>query len=425
MNFIHTSLQEIDKSLRAHGSQLIVRYGNPVDEVLKVAQAIGAHSVFAASDYEPYAQKRDATVRSLLNELGIRFESVKDSVIREGGEVMTQAGTPHRVYSPYARTWRSLLKEQDIEEAIVNLQMLVSIPLLNSFENGALCHPWELSDIGFHPSEIGITAGEASGISQLDGFAEKIQSYAQNRDFPALDATSHLSVHLRFGTVSVRQAMRLALSFGPSGDKWLAELIWREFYQDLLFHHPEVAQQTFQPQYRNLEYSGSEEFYHAWCVGKTGYPLVDAAMRCFNETGWMHNRLRMVVGSFLTKDLLVDYRRGESYFADGLLDFELASNNGGWQWVASVGADAQPYFRIFNPILQSRKFDPDGAFIREWVPELRDLDNKSIHFPSDLNEFELTSAGVYLGQNYPHPMVDHHTQKDLAVALLSQAAKNV
>lgn len=229
---------------------------------------------------------------------------------------------------------------------------------------------------------------------------------------------------MRFGTLSIRDAVRLAQEDGsPGADKWLGELIWRDFYQDVLAHNPHVVDRAFQPQFEGVEYPGEEAWFEAWKSGMTGYPLIDAAMRCFKATGWMHNRLRMVVASFLTKDLLIDYRKGEAYFARYLLDFDLASNNGGWQWAASTGADAQPYFRIFNPILQSEKFDADGEFIRHWLPEIAVLTGKAIHWPHDATAMELAGANVILGQSYPHPIVVHGEQRIKAIELLGAAKR--
>jgi deoxyribodipyrimidine photo-lyase len=249
-----------------------------------------------------------------------------------------------------------------------------------------------------------------------------MSNYKKARDFPALNGTSILSPHLRFGTISCRAAVRAALAVsGEGGDKWLSELIWREFYSMILLRFPEVVEHTFRPEFDDLEYPGTHEYFEAWVEGRTGYPIVDAAMRCFEATGWMHNRLRMVVASFLTKDLLVNYKWGEAYFARKLLDFELASNNGSWQWAASVGADPQPYFRIFNPILQSKKFDSEGKFIRKWCPELTGFSNERIHFPAEATEMEQKLAGCLIGKDYPKPIVDHSEQRQKAISLLEGA----
>lgn len=418
--FIHRSLEELDQKLRAHGSMLIVRHGNPVHEIPKLASELGCEAVFTSKDYEPYARERDYGVDLRLRESGIAFTPLKDSVVFEGGEVLSQSGTPLRVYTPYGRAWRAKFSPSlHADDRAPNLEHLIRASQLKPFS-----FDWSLGVIGFQDNKLWLEAGEDAGRQRLNSFRVNISQYGEERDFPAKAGTSGISVHLRFGTVSARQAVRLALEVGtPGADKWLSELIWREFYQDILFHNPRVVTDTFQPQYNDLEYPGEEAWFEAWKAGQTGYPIIDAAMRCFNATGWMHNRLRMVVASFLTKDLLIDYRRGEAYFARYLLDFDLASNNGGWQWAASVGADPQPYFRIFNPYLQSIKFDPDGTFIRQWIPELALLYGKSIHCPSEATAMELASAGVTLGENYPHPIVDHATQRDKAIALLGAAKK--
>jgi deoxyribodipyrimidine photo-lyase len=266
---------------------------------------------------------------------------------------------------------------------------------------------------GFQPADLWLMPGESAAKARLDQFVPKIGDYEEQRNYPAVSGTSGLSVHLRFGTISVRQCVRRAWELGANGDKWVTELIWREFYQALLFNHPHVTHRAFRPEYAGLEWPGEDDHFQAWCAGKTGYPIVDAAMRCLNKTGWMHNRLRMIVASFLTKDLLIDWRRGEHYFAVKLLDFELASNNGGWQWAASTGADSQPYFRIFNPLLQSEKFDEKGTFIRQWIPELSAFDSRTIHDPWSRNPLEAIASG------YPRPIVDHATQKARALKLLS------
>ena len=414
VDFIYRSLQEVDTGLRRNYGSLICLHGNPIQEVPALAQRLAVSAVVTARDYEPYARDRDAKVASALELEDIEFRTVQDTVGIEPGTLMSGSGTPFRVYTPFSKAWKAAFH---VERDAAELQ-----PDLTRVRKGDQDLP-SLESLGFQSTDLWLEPGEAGGRARLASFAERIAKYRERRDFPADDATSGLSVHFRFGTVSIREAIRMAYAAGPDGEKWLNELIWREFYQDILWNVPSVVEHPFQPQYEGLDWPGEEKHWVAWCEGMTGYPIVDAAMRCLNATGWMHNRLRMVAASFLTKDLLIDYRRGEQYFADKLLDFELASNNGGWQWSASVGADAQPYFRIFNPYLQSVKFDPKGEFIRQWVPELAELDDRAIHDPSSLTEMERLASGVELGVTYPKPIVDHAVQKAKAIALLSHPPK--
>lgn len=412
VTFIHQSLVELDQRLRERGSGLIVRIGDPTEIIPALASDLGAEAVYTARDYEPYARARDEKVAERLQAAGRHLVAIKDTVIFEPEEVVAETG-PYRVYTPFMRRWRShFVLERDAAEKVVDHRRLM--PGAADYSE-----PWSLLDIGFAGADLWTEPGETAARKRAHHFMHAIDEYHNDRDFPSRGGTSGLSVHLRFGTVSIRELVRLATAVGGEGvDKWVNELIWREFYQAVLYHFPQVVTEPFQPQYRDIAYPGREEHWERWCQGQTGYPIVDAAMRCFNATGYMHNRLRMVVASFLTKDLLLDYRRGEECFARYLLDFDLASNNGGWQWAASVGADPQPYFRIFNPYLQSAKFDPDGTFIRQWVPELRDLEAPAIHDPSRLGAVELLAAGIQLDETYPRPIVDHHVQKALAVQLL-------
>lgn len=407
VTFIRESLVELDARLREHGSQLLVRHGDPVEEIPETAKLLDADLILTARDYEPYAVRRDHAVGTNLTDSGRTFKTVKDSVILERGQVLSQSGKPLRVYSPYARAWRKvfrLAEHSSIREPdLSKLEPLDRIALHS--------HDWSMESLGFQVSPLWLEPGERAGRMRLREFAAKLDRYGHERDYPAIEGTSGLSVHLRFGTISIREAVRTALEQNtPGADKWLAELIWRDFYQDILAHHPHVVDLPFQSQYNDLVYPGLPEYFEAWCEGQTGYPIVDAAMRCLNETGFMHNRLRMVTASFLTKDLLIDYRKGEAYFAEKLLDFDLASNNGGWQWAASTGCDPQPYFRIFNPQTQGERFDADGEFIRRWVPELAEVHGPSIHAPH--------SSGFPVGR-YPKPIVDHKVQRELAIKLLA------
>jgi deoxyribodipyrimidine photo-lyase len=409
VTFIHQSLNELDEKLRGLGSRLVCDHGDPSELVPQLASKFGAEAVFASHDFDPYALERDRTVKSKLKEIGVDFRTCKDHVIFQKNEVLNQQGLPFRVYTPYSKAWRArFVASEDanmFEPNVSHLAKISEIPELPSIPS--------LENMGFKFASPWIAAGENAAQQRLSTFRSKMKDYKDLRDFPAVEGTSALSAHLRFGTISVREVIRAAIEDGTAGgDKWMAEVIWRDFYHDILGNFPHVVDQTFSPQFREIEWAGSDESYQAWEDGKTGYPIVDAGMRCLNQTGWMHNRLRMIVASFLTKDLLVDYRRGEAHFARKLLDFDLAQNNGGWQWAASVGCDAQPYFRIFNPYLQSKKFDPDGGFIRAWVPELATLSNDAIHEPS-------MSDCNMLG--YPLPMVDHMIVKQRAVQMFESA----
>lgn len=417
ISFIQRSLRELAEKLHALGSELVVLHGDPVDCIPSLAAHIGARAVFAARDYEPYALKRDSTAEALLGAQGIEFSTFKDTVIFEQGEVLSGEGKPYTVYTPYSKAWRKRFSvREDAAPFEPDLTHLAPADALSD-----LSDPWELSDLGFGAIETLIAPGEDAARERLISFMDRVDDYGETRDYPARNGTSTISADLRFGTLSIREAVRAAVERGtPGANKWFAELIWREFYQDILANHPHVAETAFKPAYQDLVWPGTDENYLAWEKGQTGYPIVDAAMRCLNATGLMPNRLRMVVASFLTKDLLVDYRRGEAYFARKLLDFDLASNNGGWQWAASTGCDAQPYFRVFNPYLQSAKFDPEGKFIRQWVPEVAGLPVPDIHNPSKASMFELVESGVELGVSYPWPIVDHDVQRPKAIALLDK-----
>lgn len=426
VTFIHRSLVEMDSKLRAMGSRLVCVYGNPVELIPDLAKKLGATLVVASHDLEPYAMARDGEMKGRLAADGVDMVTFKDHVVFESGEVMNQAGLPFRVYTPYSKTWRANFVEGvHAAEYVPNYERLVGLEALNELlVDGGRDEIPTLESMGFVEAEPWLPAGEDAAHERMAWFDSKMGAYKELRDFPAIEGTSGMSAHLRFGTISVRELVRAALRKVDSGvdvagaDKWLAEVIWRDFYHDILGNFPRVVETTFSPLYEAMVWPGSEseraeELYVAWEEGRTGYPIVDAAMRCLNQTGWMHNRLRMVVASFLTKHLLIDYRLGEAHFARKLLDFDLACNNGGWQWAASVGCDAQPYFRVFNPYLQSKKFDSDGTFIRQWVPEIASLSGELIHEPT-LSDCRL------LG--YPSPIVDHSTARDEAIKLFKSYA---
>lgn len=420
VEFIRDSVTELARELAALGGGLIARHGNAREEVARLAAELGVAAVYANHDYEPQAVARDAAVARDLQARSVAFHTRKDQVIFEKDEVLTQDGRPYVVFTPYKNAWLAtvkpfFLKAYPIERYRERLVKgpVVAIPGLRA--------------LGFEPtnlSDLGIGSGMSGARHRLASFQARMARYHERRDFPAINGTSFLSVHLRFGTISIRELARTAWSAGTPGARtWLTELIWRDFYFAILHHFPHVASRSFRPEYADLEWPNDQRLFAAWRDGRTGYPLVDAAMRQINLTGYMHNRLRMIAASFLVKDLLVDWRWGERYFADRLNDFDLAANNGGWQWAASTGCDAQPYFRIFNPVTQSRKFDPDGRFIRHYVAELAGCDDKSIHAPWEMSAAAQRQAGVIIGNDYPAPVVDHAEQRKRALDLYGRARR--
>ena len=408
VDFIHASLQELDAALRTRGGGLIVRHGRASEEIPRLAGELGVTAVFANRDYEPAAKQRDAAVAAHLQTQGIAFHASKDQAIFDGDEVLTQAGKPFSVFTPYKNAWLKRLNTTDHAE----------IACAGALTDSGLGGVPALEEIGFAATDLaalGIRPGMAGARALWDDFrAGRMTRYGALRDFPAEKGVSYLSVHLRFGTISIRELVRNALA--QQADVWLNELIWRDFYFMILDRFPHVVGQAFKPEYDAIRWADWPAGFAAWCEGRTGYPLVDAAMRQLNYSGWMHNRLRMVVASFLSKDLGLDWRLGERYFAEKLNDFDLSANNGGWQWAASSGCDAQPYFRIFNPVTQSEKFDPDGKFIRRYVPELAAVSNKYIHAPWLMGRLEQESLGVVIGRDYPVPIVDHAQAREQTLA---------
>ncbi|MCZ8020286.1 MAG: deoxyribodipyrimidine photo-lyase [Cyclobacteriaceae bacterium] len=348
VEFIWQSLQQVKQELENIGSSLLVIYGKPED----FFSSVNPKAVYTNHDYEPYALKRDNNVKDILSTQTIPFYTFKDQVIFEKSEVVKDDGKPYTVFTPYSKKWKSKLTQKDFKS--YSIEKLKK----NFLQTDALAIP-TLTEIGFTNTHF--------------GFPERlvkqniITHYHETRNFPAITGTTRLSVHLRFGTVSIRKLVSIALQ---KNETWLNELIWRDFYYMILWHFPHVETRAFKPAYDAIEWRNNETEFEAWCKGATGYPIVDAGMRELNQTGFMHNRVRMITASFLIKHLLIDWRWGEAYFAKKLLDFDLAANNGGWQWAASSGCDAAPYFRVFNPVLQTEKFDPELQYIKKWVPEL-------------------------------------------------------
>ena len=410
VEFIHAALTEMDATLRGLGSALIVRHARAVEAVPALAAELGAQAVFCGRDDEPDARARDATVEQALLRADRVLHTVKEHMIFERDEVLTGQGKPYSVFTPYRTAWlaRYAAQPQRPLSTALQTQALARLPAALQQPVPSL-HALEFAPSNLHALKLPL--GAAGAQTLVEDFVQRIDSYDQTRDFPGRKGPSYLSVHLRFGTVSVRELVALAwarMQAGSSGAQvWLSELVWRDFYFQILYHHPHVVHSAFKPAYDRIVWRNDPEQFAAWCEGRTGYPLVDAAMRQLNQTGYMHNRLRMVAASFLTKDLGIDWRWGEQYFADHLNDFDLSANNGGWQWAASSGCDAQPYFRIFNPVAQSEKFDSSGDFIRRYVPELAQLSSKDIHAPWTASAEALRRAGVQLGQHYPAPVVRH------------------
>lgn len=354
ITFIHEQLQALDSKLRTKNSGVLVRHGTPESICKNLLEEFDIQNIYANRDYEPYAQGRDKVVYELLQSKGIKFHSYKDHVIFEKSEVLKDDGSPYVVFTPYSRLWKKTLEKKHYSSYPSGLES-------DNFYKGELAPIPNLNDIGFEKSDI--------PIPDMMVDDELIKHYGDNRDYPDSYGTSRMGVHLRFGTVSIRKLVAQALK---NSDVYLNELIWREFYQMILWHFPKVVDQNFKSQYDQIKWRNNEEEFEVWCKGRTGYPIVDAGMWELNTTGYMHNRVRMIVASFLTKHLLIDWRWGEAYFARKLLDYELASNNGGWQWAAGTGTDAQPYFRIFNPETQTKKFDPELKYIKKWVPEFQE-----------------------------------------------------
>ncbi len=420
VEFIRDSIVELSDALCDasvdHVARLIVRHGSAREVVPRLAAELAVDAVFVNHDYEPGAIARDAQVAAVLARDDRAFCAFKDQTVFEKDEVLTQGGTPFSVFTPYKRVWSKTLEPDHVKAypvarhtarlAAVAAQWAAAIPTLEAMGFAKT----DLPDID--------TPTGASGAHRLvDAFAHRMGDYAVERDYPARRGTSHLSVHLRFGTISIRALARAALARAQDAaqargaDTWLGELIWRDFYFQILHHRPDLADgAAFKPAFDRIAWVDGmhgDTLFEAWCEGRTGYPLVDAAMAQLNGTGFMHNRLRMVTASFLSKDLGLDWRRGERYFAERLIDFEFSSNNGGWQWASSSGCDAQPWFRIFNPVTQSTRFDPDGAFIRRYLPALAKLSNRAIHAPWLASTNELREAGIVLDRDYPRPIVDH------------------
>ncbi len=422
VRFVLESIAALKRDVEACGSSLALAHGDAVAGVVRAARTVGADAVYWNDEYEPQLRARDAAVEAALIREGFGVKRFHDRLLIPPGLVTTAAGTPFVVYSPFRRA----CEQHPLAEPHVRITRFAS----HEFPQRQLA---TLEQLGFEqPTATPWPAGEAAAHARLERFLDGIDSaaheglagYDTHRDFPAVRAVSQLSADLRFGTIGIRRVAHAALTAAeqdprlskPVG-KFVSELRWRDFYAQVLFHHPHCERGCFRKEYDALPWSGTPEQLEIWKQGRTGYPIVDAGMRELLATGFMHNRVRMIVASFLTKDLLLDWRHGERHFMRHLLDGDLANNNGGWQWAAGTGTDAAPYFRIFNPTSQGERFDPEGAYVRRWVPELTRVPGKYLHRPWQAPPLELASSAVTLGEHYPHPMVDHAVQRERALAM--------
>lgn len=421
VEFIWESLQELKAALQNKGSDLIVEHGKATELIPMLANTLHIEALFSNHDYEPNAILRDIKVQKSLKQQNIAFYSYKDQVIFEKDEILNQSNKPYMVFTPYRNASLKKLTDDD----------LTPYPVDELMHHLAKTEPKELiplEAIGFKKTNLKslkLPTGMSGGKLLFEDFTTRISQYHEARNFPAIKGVSYLSTHLRFGTVSIRHLARTAKHLESLGSAtWLNELIWRDFYFQILHHNPHVATgKTFNPQFEHLQFPNNRTFFDAWCEGKTGFPLIDAAMNQINQTGFMHNRLRMVVASFLVKDLLIDWRWGEQYFAEHLIDFDLSANNGGWQWAASTGCDAQPWFRIFNPVTQSQRFDKKGKFIRKYLPELNNCSDEEIHQPWQISSSRQKEIGIILGKDYPNPIINHATQRALVLDLYKQCTQ--
>jgi len=418
--FMLGGLRQLDAGLQSRGSGLIVRRGDPAAELATLVRETGAEAIFAEEDYWPYGRQRDGRIAESLP-----LHLVGGLTVHPPGIVLKADGTPYVVFTPYSRAWKAL-PPPDPATLLPAPDSMPSLPELSSLE---------VPKEPVLPASVPFPPGEAEAQHRLHAFTDgesagSIYQYAEGRDHMDLDGTSKLSSYLRFGMLSARQAVisalraREAASDAKSRDgaeTWLNELIWREFYMAILAHFPHVLGQSFRANLQGILWENDEDAFAAWCQGRTGYPVVDAAMRQLVETGWMHNRARMIVASFLVKDLLIDWRWGERFFMQHLVDGDPAANNGGWQWTAGTGTDAAPYFRVFNPTLQGKRHDPDGVYVRRWLPELAGVPDKYIHEPSKMPVDAQREADCIIGQDYPAPIVDHAWARERVLNAYRQA----
>ena len=419
VDFLFSGLRQLDGDLRARGSRLVVMRGEPLVELRKLLNATGAIGIFAEEDFSPYARRRDTRVAEVLP-----LHLTQGVTVHPPGAVLKADGAPYTVFTPFSRAWKALPRpsEHNVLIAPTWLSAMPDVPSLPIPDSAAL------------PATMTFPPGEAEAQRRLADFVDPVDSliyrYSEGRNRLDQAGTSKLSPYLRFGVLSARQAVVSALAAVDAAagaqerkgaETWLNELIWREFFVHILHHFPQVRGSSFRPEYDHILWENDAGAFAAWCEGRTGYPVVDAPMRQLVETGWLHNRARMIVASFLVKDLLIDWRWGERFFMQHLLDGDPAANNGGWQWTAGTGTDAAPYFRIFNPVLQGKKHDPDGVFVRRWLPELVRVPDKHIHAPWEMPDDVQHEAHCVIGQDYPAPIIDHAWARERTLTAYAHA----
>ena len=404
--FMRHALRSLDNDLQEIGSKLVTRYGDPTEVLPTLTKECNVEAIYAQEDVVPFLRKRDEKVGKKVNLIvtsGLNILPLED--------IKKTDNTPYTVFTPYKKAMLS--KQMPTRKDLFQKPKKIVTPKVNS--DGIEEYNDEIIDQYY-------SASEKAAREKLLNFSDKvIHSYTDSRNFPEIEGTSRLSAYFKFGLLSPREAVVIAVEAAENAktnserlgaETWLSELIWRDFYNTILYYFPRVLDASFKPKYDKIKWRNNKHEFKAWCEGRTGYPIVDAGMRQLNNTGWMHNRLRMITASFLIKHLLIDWRWGEKYFMEKLVDFDFAANNGGWQWTAGTGTDAAPYFRIFNPITQSQKFDPDGNFIKKWIPELKHYDSKQIHMPWQVPPIFQQSLDCRIGEDYPEPIVDHKAARE-------------
>lgn len=422
MTFIYESLVEMEKVFSRYKSSLKILSGEPKKEIEKFLKDFNVNSLYLNRDYEPYAKERDLNIQNICKKLGVSFNSFKDSIIYEKNQIKNQSGKVYKVFTPYKNKWLEEFNNNIKKETKNYSCDLTKLKQWNNKESILKVNFLKKEGFDYQKDNL-LKGGSSHAKLKLQRFERIINDYDQARDIPSLEKTSYLSPYIRHGNLSIREMVHLSLQYKKEkgANVWLSELIWREFYQMILDTFPHVTKGAFKKDYDAIKWVKNNELLKKWKEGQTGFPIIDASMRCLNSTGLMHNRLRMIVASFLCKTLLLDWKKGEEYFALKLLDFDLAANNGGWQWSASTGTDAQPYFRIFNPFTQVKKFDPEAKFIKTWCPELKDVPPKVFYESGKLEEYFSSNDLFEKKPDYPKPIVSYEENREKAISMYKKA----